>query len=119
MILQKLLHLFFFISFHLFTHLPKLPYNTNSIFEIWCTEGCIKTHLGSKFGWNVISSQGVIRDYSQILTPIGCHAYIVNRLWEEAINQDVDRLTIEPQTICGLNEIKLSTMKILRNNHLL
>ena len=33
----------------------------------------------------------------------------VNRLREEAENQWVNRLTIEPQTFCGLKEIKLKT----------
>ena len=53
-------------------------------------------HLGTKFGWNTINSQGVISDYSQKITPICCHAYRVNHFWEEAENQYVDRLTIEP-----------------------
>ena len=39
-----------------------------------------------------------------------CHAYRVNRLQEEAENRYVDRLTIEPQTFCGLKEIELKTM---------
>ena len=29
-------------------------------------------------------------------------AYRVNRVWEEAENRWVNRLTIEPQTFCGL-----------------
>ena len=41
------------------------------------------------------------------ITPICCHAYRVNRLWEEFENQRVNRLTIEPQTFCGLKEIEL------------
>ena len=40
-------------------------------------KGSIKAHLGTKFGWNMISSQGVISDYSQKITPICCHAYRV------------------------------------------
>ena len=35
-----------------------------------------------------------------------CHAYRVNRFWEEAENRWVNRLTIEPQTFCGLKEIR-------------
>ena len=41
-------------------------------------------------------------DYSRKITPTRCHAYRVNRVWEEAENQWVNRLTIEPQTFCGL-----------------
>ena len=33
------------------------------------------------------------------------NSYWVNRLWEEAENRWVNRLTIEPQTFCGLKEI--------------
>ena len=69
--------------------------------------GGIKVHLGTKFGWNTISSQGVISNYSQKITPIYCHAYRVNRLREEAENQYMDRLTIEPQTFSGLKQIEL------------
>ena len=46
-------------------------------------------------------------DYSRKITPICCHAYRVNRVWEEAENRWVNRLTIEPQTFCGLKEIEL------------
>ena len=45
-------------------------------------------------------------DYARKITPICCHAYRVNRVWEEAENWWVDRLTIEPQTFCGLKEIE-------------
>ena len=51
-------------------------------------------------------------DYSRKITPICCHAYRVNYIWEEAENRWVNRLTIEPQTFCGLKEIKLKTRKI-------
>ena len=46
-------------------------------------------------------------DYARNITPICCHAYRVNRVWEEAENRWVNRLTIEPQTFCGLKEIEL------------
>ena len=69
-------------------------------------------YLGIKFGWHTIHSQGVISDYSRKITPICCHAYRVNRLWKKAENQYMNRLTIEPQTLCGLKEIELKTMKI-------
>ena len=55
-------------------------------------------------------------DYSRKITPICCHAYRVNREWEEAENWWVNRLTIEPQTFCGLKEIELKTRKIQRKN---
>ena len=55
-------------------------------------------------------------DYSQKITPICCHAYRVNRVWEEAENRWVNRLTIEPQTFCGLKEIELKNRKIQRKN---
>ena len=51
-------------------------------------------------------------DYSRKITPICCHAYRVNRVWEVAENRLVNRLTIEPQTFCGLKEIELKTRKI-------
>ena len=47
-------------------------------------------------------------DYSRKIIPICCHAYRVNRVWEEAENWWVNRLTIEPQTFCGLKEIELN-----------
>ena len=53
-------------------------------------------------------------NYSRKITPICCHAYSVNRVWEEAENRWVNRLTIEPQTVCGLKEIELKTRKIQR-----
>ena len=77
--------LVFFLIF-LFVHLQKLLYNANTIsdcLEIWHTERGIKAHLGSNFGRNTINRQRVISDYSQKITPICCHAYRVNRLWEE------------------------------------
>ena len=55
-------------------------------------------------------------DYSRKITPICCHAYRVNRVWEEAENRWVIRLTVEPQTFCGLKEIELKTRKIQRKN---
>ena len=55
-------------------------------------------------------------DYSRKITPICCHAYRVNRKWEEAENRWVNRLTIEPQTFCGLKEIELQNWKIQRKD---
>ena len=72
----------------------------------------IKAHLSTNFGWNTINRQRVMSDYSRKITPICCHAYSVNRVWEEAENRWVNRLTIEPQTFCGLKEIELKTRKI-------
>ena len=53
---------------------------------------------------------------SNVLHGVCCHAYRVNRVWEEAENRWVNRLTIEPQTFCGLKEIELKTRKIQRKN---
>ena len=50
-------------------------------------------------------------DYSRKITPICCHAYRVNRVWEEAENRWVNRLTIESQTFCGLKEIELKNQE--------
>ena len=75
-------------------------------------KGGIKVHLGTNFGWNMINRQRVISDYSRNIIPICCHAYRVNCLREEAENRWVNRLTIEPQTFCGLKEIELKTRKI-------
>ena len=61
-------------------------------------KGGIKAHLGTNFGWNTINRQRVMSDYARKITPICCHAYRVNRVWEEAENRWVNRLTIEPQT---------------------
>ena len=55
-------------------------------------------------------------DCLRTITPICCHAYRVNRGREEAENRWVNRLTIEPQTSCGLKEIELKTRKIQRKN---
>ena len=77
-------------------------------------KGGIKTHLGINFGLNTINRQRVISEYSRNITPIYCHAYRVNRVWEEAENRWVNRLTSEPQTFCGLKEIELKTRKIQR-----
>ena len=55
-------------------------------------------------------------NYSRKITPICCHAYRINCVWEEAENRWVNRLTIEPQTFCGLKEIELKTRKIQRKN---
>ena len=84
--------------------------------EILHTEGGIKAHLGTNFGWNMINRQSVISDYSRKITPICCHAYRVNRVWEEAGNRWVNRLTIEPQIFFDLQEIELKTRKIQRKN---
>ena len=54
-------------------------------------------------------------DYSRQITPICCHAYRVNRVWEEAENRWVNRLTIEPQTFCGLKEIELKKEDTTKN----
>ena len=53
-----------------------------------------------------------MNDYSRKITPICCHAYRVNRVWLEAENRWVNRLTIEPQTFRGLKEIELKNRKI-------
>ena len=79
-------------------------------------KGGIKAHLGTNFGWNTINRQRVMSDYAQKITPICCHAYRVNRVWEEVENRWVNRLTIEPQTFCGLKEIELKTRKIQQQN---
>ena len=69
-------------------------------------KGGIKAHIGTNFGWNTMNRQRVIIDYSRKITPICCHTYRVNRLREDAENRWVNRLTIEPQTFCGLKEIE-------------
>jgi len=40
----------------------------------------------------------------------------VNCIWQEAENWYRGKLTIEPQTFCGLKEIELRTTKIQRKN---
>ena len=72
----------------------------------------IKAHLGTNFGWNTINRQRFISDYSRKITPICCHDYSVNCLWEEAETCWVNRLTIETQILFSLKEIELKTRKI-------
>ena len=62
----------------------------------------------------VAISKHVVQEYGGLFAllwrwknSICCHAYRVNCLWEEAENQYVNRLTIEPQTFCGFKVIEL------------
>ena len=116
--LQKLAQFlrFFFSSYFSFScrTLTKTPYPI--ALKFGTQKGGIKAHLGTNFGWNTINRQRVMSDYSRKITPICCHAYRVNRVWEEAENRWVNRLTIEPQTFCGLKEIELKNRKIQRKN---
>ena len=111
---------FFFLFFFFLSHTYKNCYKTRTPYPIALKFGTqkadIKAHLGTKFGWNTINRQRVMSDYSRKITPICCHAYRVNRVWEEAENRWVNRLTIEPQTFCGLKEIELKTRKIQQKN---
>ena len=111
---------FFFLFFFLFSHTYKNYYKTRTRYLIVLKFGTqkrgIKAHLGTNFGWNTINRQRVMSDYSRKITPICCHAYRVNRVWEEAENRWVNRLTIESQTFCGLKEIELKTRMIQRKN---
>ena len=112
--------LFFFVFFFLFSHTYKNCYKMRTPYpislKVGIQEGGIKAYFCTNFCWNMINRQRVIINYSRKITPICCHAYRVNRLREEAENRWVDRLTIEPQTFCGLKEIKLKTRKIQRKN---
>ena len=107
---------FFVFFFFLFSHTYKnccktrTPYPIALIFGT--QKGGIKAHLCTNFGWNTINRQRVMSYYSRKITPICCHAYRVNHVWEEAENRWVNRLTIEPQTFCDLKEIELKTRKI-------
>ena len=103
-----------------FRTLTKNCYKTRTRYPIalkfGTKKGGIKAHLGTNFGWNTINRQSVMSDYARKITPICCHAYRVNRVWEEVANRWVNRLTIEPQTFCGLKEIELKTRKIQQQN---
>ena len=119
--LQKLASSFFvFFLSSSFRTLTKNCYKTRTPYPIalkfGTQKGGTKAHLGTNFGRNTINRQRVMSDYSRKITPICCHAYRVNRVWEEAENRWVNRLTIEPQTFCGLKEIELKTRKIQRKN---
>ena len=111
---------FFFLFFFFLSHTYKNCYKTRTPYPIalkfGTQKGDIKAHLGTNIGWNTINRQRVMSDYSRKITPICCHAYRVNRVWEEAENRWVNRLTIEPQTFCGLKEIELKNRKIQRKN---
>jgi len=41
------------------------------------------------------------------ITSICCHAHRIKREWQEAENWCRGRLTIDPQTFCGLKEIEM------------
>ena len=121
--LQKLaqfLRSFFFLFFFFLTHTYKNCYKTQTPHPITLTfgtqKGDIKAHLGTNFGWITINRRRVMSNYSRKITPICCHAHSVNRVWEEAENRWVNRLTIESQTFCGLKEIELKNRKIQRKN---
>ena len=111
--LQKLAQFlrFFFLS-HTYKNYYKMRTPHSIVLKFGTQKGDIKAHLGTNFGWNTINRQRVMSDYSQKITPICCHAYRVNRVWEEAENRWVNRLPIEPQTFCGLKEIELKNRKI-------
>ena len=103
---------FLLIFLPLSAHLQKTRALYPNALKLDTQKGGITAHLGTNFGWNMINRQRVISDYSRKITPICCHAYRVNRLWEEVENRWVNRLTIEPQTFCDLKEIELKTRKI-------
>ena len=113
--LQKLaqfLRFFFLFLSHTYKNCYKTRTPHPIALKFGTQNGDIKAHLSTNFGWNTINRQRVMRDYSRKITPICCHAYRVNRVWEEAENRWANRLTIEPQTFCGLKEIELITRKI-------
>jgi len=63
-----------------------------------------RMHPDTKFGCNTINGHRVINDCAQKIASICCHTYRVNCLWQEAENQQGDRLTIEPQIFCYLKK---------------
>jgi len=79
-------------------------------------KGGVMAHLVTTFGYNMINSRKVSCDYLRKITPIYCHAHRVNHERKEAENWYRGKLTIEPQTFCGLKEIELKTMKIQLKN---
>ena len=111
---------FFFLFFFLISHTYKNCYKTRKPYPIalkfGTQTGGIMAHLGTNFSWNTINTQRVMSDYSRKITKICCHAYRVNRVWQEAECRWVNRLTIEPQTFRSLKEIELKTRKIQRKN---
>ena len=80
----------FFLLFFLLSHTYKNCYKTRMPYPIALKFGTqkegIKAHLGTNFSWNTINRQRIMSDYSRKITPICCHAYRVNRVWEEAEN---------------------------------
>ena len=86
----------FFVFFFLFSHTYKNCNTTRMPYPITLKfgtqKGGIKAHLGTNFGWNTINRQIVLSEYSRKITPICCHVYRVNRVWEEAENRWVNRL---------------------------
>jgi len=64
----------------------------------------------------MINIRKVIPNYSRKITSICSHAHRVNHAWQEAENWFRGRLTIKPQTFCGLKEIEQKSMKIQQKN---
>ena len=95
--LAQFLRFFFFLFFFFLSHTYKNCYKTRTpnpiALKFGIQKGDIKAHLCTNFGWNTINRQRVMSDYSRKITPIRCHAYRVNRVWEEAENRWVNRLT--------------------------
>ena len=54
--------------FFVFSHTYKNCHKTWT--QIWHTERGIEAHLGTKFGWNMINSQGGFNNYSRKIAPI-------------------------------------------------
>ena len=54
--------------------------------EIWHTEGGVKVHLGTKFGWNTINRQRVISYYSQKITQYVVTTIMQSRLVNNKTN---------------------------------
>ena len=62
-------------------------------------KGGVRANLG------LVRIHKVICDYSLKILPTCCCAQRVNHAWQEAENWYKGRLTIEPQTFCGIKEI--------------
>jgi len=78
--------------------------------EIWCTERWCKGVSWYQVWLEYDKQSQSYCNYSR-KTPICRHAHRVNRAWYEAETWYRGRLTIKPQTFCGLKEIKLKTIK--------
>jgi len=84
--------------------------------KIGTQKGGAIAHLGAKFGNNFDKHSQSYSRFTKNNTNMLSRPQGKPRIEQEAENWHRSRLTIEPQTFCGLKEIELKTMKIQQKN---